>query len=98
MRRVGLVVREAGQVNLCVTAEMLQHVPGPDLVAAVRRVGNTMGEEQELGLHPSPRAMSGPSRFAAQSGNFCQAAIFSRYFGSSGLIARGASPSAMRTA
>ena len=78
--------------------QMPQQVPGADLVAAIGRIGNAVGEEEHLRHHPSPRAMTGPIRLAAQSGSFCQAAIFSRYLGSSGLISRTAAPSAARTA
>src|SRR5205085_12550981 len=98
MLGIGLVIGEAGEMHRRELPEMLQHMPGPDLVAAIRRVGNAVGEEEQFGLHPSPREISGPIRFSTQSGSCCQAAIFSRYFGSSGLTARGTFPSAVRTA
>jgi len=48
--------------------------------------------------HPSPRAISGPSRLAMPSGSFCQAAISARCFALVGSASRVSSPGAVQTA
>src|SRR3546814_17111595 len=98
MRRIPLVIGETGEVHAREPPQMLQHVPGADLVAPVRRIGNAMGEEENLVHQPRPRAMGGPKRLASQSGSFFQAATCRRYLGSSGLISRGGATSAVRVA
>jgi hypothetical protein len=88
---IGLVVREAGEMDAAERAEMLQDVPRADLVAAIGRVRDAVGEEEDVAHQPSPRAIGGPSRFASGSGSFFQSATWSRYLGLKGLVSR-ASP------
>jgi hypothetical protein len=43
-----------------------------DLVAAIGRKGDAMGQEQDFAHdQASPRAMNGPTRLATGSGSFC---------------------------
>ena len=97
MRRIALVVGEAGEMDPAERREMLEQVPRADLVAPVGRERDPVGEEENV-LHPSPRAICGPIRLASGSGSFFHKATCSRYLGSSGLTERGAAPSAVRTA
>ena len=60
--------------------QMPEQVPRADLVAPVGRIGDAVGEEEDLRHQPSPRAISGPSRLASQSGSFCQAATLQPVF------------------
>src|SRR5436853_2994143 len=98
MGGVALVVGEAGEMHPAEPGEVPQLVERADLVPPVGRIRDPVGEEEELGHQASPRAITGPSTLARGSGSFCQSAIFSRYLGSSGLIARGSAPSAVRRA
>ena len=88
VRGIRRVVGEAGEVHPREPGQMLQHVPRADLVAAIGRERDAMGEEQDVVHQPSPRAIGGPSRLATQSGRRCHSAICIRYFGLSGLTSR----------
>src|ERR1700723_1749931 len=87
MPRVIGVVHETPEMHAESLRQMLEHVPGADLVALVRRVGNAVREKQQVAhpAQPRPRTIGGPSRLANGSGSRFQAAINSRYFGLSGL-------------
>jgi hypothetical protein len=97
VRGVGFVVGEAGEMDPAEAGEMPQLVERADLVAAVGRIGDSVGEVEQLRPQPSPRAMGGPIRLASGSGSFFQSATCSRYLGSSGLTERW-KPPALRTA
>ena len=80
-RHVGgivLVVGEAGEVHPGKPAEVAEQMPGADLVAAVRGIGDAVGEKQDVAHQPSPRAMVGPSRLASHSGRRFHASTWSR--------------------
>lgn len=78
--------------------QRLEHVPAADAVAAVGGPGRTVDQKQDLGHYPSPRAISGPMRFAAHSGSFFQRSTCSRYLALVGLVSRGRSPGASQRA
>jgi hypothetical protein len=78
MRGVVLVVGEAGEMDAREPRQVPQHVPRADLVAAIRRKGDTVGEEQDVTHQPSPRASVGPSALASHSGSRRHSAIRNR--------------------
>src|ERR1044072_7056889 len=94
----GLVVGEAGEVDPGQRGKVPEDVPRADLVAAVGRKRDPVGEEEDVAHQPSPRAIGGRSRWASGSGIRFHKATCSRYFGPSGLTERAPAPSAVRTA
>ena len=67
-RAVGPGFGEAADMHGRQIGERLQHVMRADLVAPVGRERQPVGEDQDF-AHPSPRAISGPSRLATASGS-----------------------------
>ncbi len=96
MLLVRRIVDEAAEMNAMRARQIAEDVPGTDLVALVRRIGNAVRQEQQIahGVQPSPRTIGGPSRLATDSGRRFQAAMNSRYFGLSGLWSGIAAPGA----
>src|SRR5690606_23006117 len=97
MGEIGGIVHEAAEMDAMPLGEMGEQMPRADLVALVRRIGNAVGEEQDIGHgapHPRSRAISGPMRLAMKSGNRCQVATMRRYLGLSGLMSGISAPSA----
>ncbi len=97
-RAVLPVVGERAEMDGAERGQVSQQVEGADLVAAIGRERHAVGEKQQFAHQPSPRAIGGPRRLASHSGSRCHAATWSRYLGLSGLISRGGTPSAVRTA
>ena len=98
MHLVRGIIDETAEVHAMRAREVAEDVPCTDLVALVRREGDSVREEEKI-LHdaqPSPRTIGGPSKFAIGSGKRFQAAINSRYFGLSGLWSGIVAPGARR--
>ena len=72
-RRVGRVVHQAAQFHVPAFGQVVQNVPGADLFALFRRVGDAVAEEQKAPghrrSHPSPRVSKGPRMFATGRGS-----------------------------
>ena len=66
---VAIIVGKAADMHRRDLRQALQHVAGADLVAAIGRKGNAVAQEQNVAVHPRPRAISGPIRLATGSGN-----------------------------
>ncbi len=69
MRGIRFVIGEAGEMDPSQRREVPQQMPGADLVAPVRRVGNAVGEEEDVAHQPRPRAIGGPRTLASHSGS-----------------------------
>jgi len=52
MREIGRIVHEAAERDAVPRRQMLEHVPGADLVPLGRRVGDAVREEEEAGHAP----------------------------------------------
>ena len=75
---------KAGDVDRGERGEVAQQVVRTDLVAAIGRERHAVRQEQDLTragadvAHANPRAISGPTRLAMDSGSFCHTAILAR--------------------
>src|SRR5665213_705056 len=52
------IVIETTQMHMITPGEMAQHLPRPDLIALVGRIGNALGEKQKM-IHAAPGRRSG---------------------------------------
>ncbi len=87
MRQVGRIVDEAPQMNIVLFGKKFQLVERADFFALVRRIGQTLAEEEQVrhGAYPTPRTTKGPKALATGSGSFFQVSMKKRYFGLVGL-------------
>ncbi len=75
MGKIRLAFGKAPDMHRRQLRQRLQHMVRTDLVATVGRERQAMGEEEDITLHPSPRAIIGPRRLAIGNGSRFHSAI-----------------------
>lgn len=98
MREIAVCFSQATDMHRRDLRKCLQHMVRTDLVAAIWWERQAMGEKEDFTAHPSPRAISGPSRLAIGNGSFFHKAIRAWYCSLVGSASRASCPGAVQLA